>query len=433
MTRRITLLFLLPLVAVFSQGISRSKIGTSSTGTGEVTLKLIARKQSYNAKPTDPSDAYETAINSPKSVVFSADGKKFYVHSLEGHKTGVFETGTWKKIKEIRHHYTKENQHLFLNGETTVFDYPYYGNVENKNVFEGKPVESCLSHGGKYLWVTYYRRSYDKNAQCPSALAIIDTQKDEIVRVMPTGPLPKMIACSPNNEYIAVTHWGDNTVGIIDIKSEDPSSFKYIKHCIVDSKLNLDFSTSGKIDRDAECGNCLRGTTFSPDGQFLMVGKMGGSGGIAFFDTRDFNSLGTVTGMYSNLRHLVISGEYLYLSANSPGYVQRTSWRELTKFRVENSGTPLRYEKWESVNVGTGARTISLTQTGDYLFAAVNNLSKVVGVKTNGMQKVLEIPADSYPVGMSASPDGQYLIVTAQGKNNGGGNSVMIYQISYKQ
>lgn len=426
-------LFSLPFVAAFSQSVSRTTVGNKSTGNGEVTLELIARKQAFNSKPTNGSDAFETAINSPKSVVFAADGNKFYVHSLEGHKTAVFQTGTWKKLKEIKHEFNQANNSLFLNNETTVFDYPYYGEVKEKNTFEGKPVESCLSHNGKYLWVTYYRRSYDKNAQCPSAVAIIDTEKDEIVRVMPTGPLPKMIACSPQNEYIAVTHWGDNTVGIIDIRSENPMEFKYIKHCIVDSKLNLDFTTAGKIDRDSECGHCLRGTTFTPDGQFLMVGKMGGSGGIAFFDTRDFSPLGTVLGMQTNLRHLVISGEHLYLSANAPGYVQRTSWRELTKFRLENSGQPITYTKWESVQVGTGARTISLSPNGKYVFAAVNNQSKVVGVSTANMQKVVEISADSYPVGMAASPDGKYLIVTAQGKNNGGGNSVMIFGVKYRE
>ena len=40
-------------------------------------------------------------------------------------------------------------------------------------------------------------------------LAIIDTDKDEIVRVMPSGALPKMIATSPDNKFVAVTHWGE--------------------------------------------------------------------------------------------------------------------------------------------------------------------------------------------------------------------------------
>jgi DNA-binding beta-propeller fold protein YncE len=85
------------------------------------------------------------------------------------------------------------------------------------------------------------------------------------------------------------------------------------------------------------------------------------------------------------------------------------------------------------LQVGTRARTISLSPNGKYVFAAVNNQSKVVGVSTATMKKVVEISADSYPVGMAASPDGKHLIVTAQGKNNGGGNSVMIFGVKYRE
>ena len=39
--------------------------------------------------------------------------------------------------------------------------------------------------------------------------------------------------------------------------------------------------------------------------------------------------------------------------------------------------------------------------------------------------------ADSYPVGMDMSEDGKTLIVTAQGKPGGGGNSVMVFKVTY--
>ena len=39
--------------------------------------------------------------------------------------------------------------------------------------------------------------------------------------------------------------------------------------------------------------------------------------------------------------------------------------------------------------------------------------------------------ADSYPVGMDISGDGKKLIVTAQGKSGKGGNSVMIFDVTY--
>ena len=405
------------------------QIGQKSKGSNEVTLELVNRFQRNVTKPSNESDSYDVSINSPKSVNYSLDGNKFYVQSLEGCKTVVYNSKTKKKIKTIEHSFDASNQQLFKDNETTVFEYKYNQKLSNYNVFNGKPVESCFSHNGKYLWVTYYRRDYDSNAECPSALAIIDTEKDEIVRVMPTGPLPKMIACSPDNKFIAVTHWGDNTLGIINIEGVNPMDFYYHKHLVVDYQMKLDFG-AGHVNRDSECGYCLRGTVFTPDGDFLLVGKMGGAAGIAVFDAKTYEFLGTIKGMQSNVRHLVINGEFLYLSANTPGMVQKCSWRAFVKSRIQNEGKEVAFNEFETVSVGSGARTIVTTSDGEYLFAAVNNGSKIVVVRTKDMKVVTEIPDDSYHVGMDISSDDKELIVTSQGKENGGGNSVMVFKIT---
>ena len=330
------------------------------------------------------------------------------MQSLEGYTTSIYNASSKKRIGTIGHHFDASNDSLFKDGESTIYDYPYKQKRSQKNHFSGKPVESCFSHGGKYLWVTYYRRSFDPIAQSPSAVAIIDTEKDIIVRVMPTGPLPKMIACSPDNKRISVTHWGDNTVAIIDIDSENPFDFKYVKHSVVDYKMSTNFSSS-HVNRDASCGFCLRGTTYTTDGQFLMVGRMGG-GGIAIFDANTYDYLGTVFGMMSNVRHLVVKGEYLYISCNRPGQVQRCKWQDLVKARLESDLVRVNFSAFENVYVGTGARTIVLTSDGKYLFACANNVSKIVAVRTSDMKVVAEIPADSYPVGMAISGDDSELI-----------------------
>lgn len=424
-------IFFLQVCSIESQ-IVRIPIGQQSKGSNEVTLELVHRYQRNVAEPSNDADDYDVAINSPKSVNYSLNGEKFYVQSLEGCKTVVYNAKTKKKIKTIEHSFDASNQKLFKNNETTVFDYKYNRKQSNYNIFKGKPVESCFSHNGKYLWVTYYRRDYDNNAECPSAVAIIDTDLDEIVRVMPTGPLPKMIACAPDNKFIAVTHWGDNTLGIINIQSSNPMDFYYHKHLVVDYQMKLDFG-AGHVDRDSECGYCLRGTVFTPDGDFLLVGKMGGAAGIAVFDAKNYDFLGTIKGMQSNVRHLVINGEYLYLSANSPGMVQKCSWRSFVKSRVQNEGKEVDFSSFESVFVGSGARTIVSTSDGKYVFAAVNNGSKIAVVRTSDMKVISEIPADSYPVGMDISSDDKELIVTSQGKESGGGNSVMVFKISIQK
>ncbi len=397
-----------------------------------VTMELYARFQHKVAATKSANDKFDTNINSPKSVNYLPEKGKFYVQSLEGNETVVYDLKSLQKIKVIPHDFNAKNQHLFKDGEYTLFDYSFQFRKGSYNIFKGKPVESCFSHNGKFLWVTYYRRSYDPNAINPSAVAIIDTNTDEIVRVMPAGVLPKMIATSPDNKYVAVTHWGDNTIGIIDIQGEDPMQFKYINHLIVERRLQLSFGVNEKVDRDLNCGYCLRGTVFSPDGKYLFVGRMGG-GGIALFDVEQgFRYLGVTFTQYNNIRHLVISGDDLLVSTNSNGYIQKIPWKAFVDHRLANEGkvTTLN-EGWQNCYVGTGVRTISVSTGGKYIFACVNEESKIVAVESSTMKIVSEIPADSFPVGMEITDTNDYLLVTAQGKSNaGGGHSVTIYKVS---
>ena len=426
------------LIAIFTvsfftciAGISQRSgvpIGTNSKSSNEgVSIRLIKRFQHYNPNPKNENDVFDISINSPKSVNILNSKNKFYVNSLEGETTSVYDMFTFKRIKIIKHAFNASNQNLFKDNANKKFSFKTKS--DKLNYFNGKPVESSFSHNGKYLWITYYRRSYDANAIDPSAVCIIDTDADSIVRVMTTASLPKMIACSPDSKTIAISHWGDNTVSLIDISSNDPQSFSFIDNIVIDYKMNLNFSTDTKIDRDNNCGNCLRGTEFTPDNKFILVGKMG-SNGIAIIDIEKRKYLGTVTGMKTNMRHLVIKDSTLYLSSNKYGYVQKTSLTDFANY-FSTASKLGSYSKWQSAYVGIGARTISVDPAGKYIFAAVNNESKVAIVRTSDMKVVASCDADSYPVGMDISDDGKILIVTAQGKPGGGGNSVMVFKVSY--
>ncbi len=409
-----------------------NKIGINSTpADAPIKMTLFKRFQHRTSKTSDPNDVYDTDIYSPKSATYLASKQKLYIQSLEGYETIVYDMNTFRKIKVIRHTFKAGQQPLF-GDKHTVFDYTYKRRKSNFNIFSGKPVESCLSHKGKYLWVTYYRRSYDANAESPSAVAIIDTDSDEIVRVMPTGPLPKMIAASPDNKYIAVTHWGDNTIGLIDIDSEDINDFKYVKHFVVDYRVTLDFGGKKKVNRDNNCGYCLRGTVFTPDSKYLLVGRMGG-GGIATFDMESKTYLGTTFGMKTNLRHLLIRDGYIYISTNSTGYVQKAVLADFLTKRLNTSKKNNRFEAWESCSVGRGARTIVVSNSGKYIFACVNSGSKIVAIDAKTMKIVATVPADSFPVGMAITDDDRYLVITSQGRSYGGGHSVMIYRLAFTE
>ena len=91
------------------------------------------------------------------------------------------------------------------------------------------------------------------------------------------------------------------------------------------------------------------------------------------------------------------------------------------------------YTKWETVDVGSGARTIDITEDGKYIFACVNNACKVAVVDALTMKKIAEVDAAQFPVGMALSPDGRQLITTSQGKDAvpGSGNTIMVFEIIY--
>jgi len=172
---------------------------------------------------------------------------------------------------------------------------------------------------------------------------------------------------------------------------------------------------------------------FTPDSKYLLVGRMGG-GGIAVFDVENkYKYMGVTYTQYNNIRHLVVSGDYLLVSTNANGYVQKIKWQDLIQDRIANEGSATKLiDGWQNCYVGSGARTISVSTDGKYIFACVNESSKIVAVDMESMKVVSEIAADSFPVGMEITDSNDYLLVTAQGKaNSGGGHSVMVYKITY--
>lgn len=415
-------------LGIKAQEVCHPSIGNKAVAPNGLCITLVGKHQHYSAS----AEGWDTDIHSPKSVNIHPNGKKYYINSLEGCKTIAYDMATHEKLAVIQHTFSDKQAHLWAK-PSNLYKFTHY---EANNTFSGKPVESCFTHGGKYLWVPYYRRSFDINAQDPSAIAVIDTEADTIVRMMETGPLPKMIAASHDGTTVAVAHWGNNTVGLIDVSSDKPTEWHHKQVIVVDYVLPLNFSITEPVDRDNGSGYALRGTVFTPDDHYLLVGCMGGSGGIAVIDLRASKYLGRVLGMMSNVRHLVVHGNYLYLSINAAGSIQRIELDRFIQAAMQMDGKQLKtitVKGWQSCQVGTGARTIELSPSGRYAFAACNNASRLSIVDTKEMKMLTNIDADSYPVGLDISDDGRYIILTSQGRGNKGGNAVNIFEVTYPE
>ncbi len=405
----------------------------ASAQTPSVTLKPEVRIGQGNFPDRLPREIRDSEIYSPKSARFSADGKKLYINSLEGGKTVIYSWPELKKLKSISHRFTSKNAALFF-GESTAFGYPYFKSPPsgNPNQFMGKPVESELSADGKYLWVPYYRRDWDVSAQSPSAVAIIDTSTDQIVRVMPTGPIPKYVVASPDGRYMAIIHWGDNTVALIDVSSGDPARYQYVAHMTVENQL--DQGPLDGTDRDDTCGFCLRGSIFSPDSQYLIVGRMG-KGGIAGFHVPSRRYLGSIMNVASTPRHLVLApdNDTLFVSSNWAGAVSKTSLQKVITSLENAQGRRVPGPAWKSAAIGKGARTLALSPDGKLIFVAMNDSAEVVTLDSRSLTVLNRMPVDPYSVGLAVSPDGQAVVVTSQGHSGHGGNSVNIFSVHINQ
>ncbi|MDD4702314.1 MAG: beta-propeller fold lactonase family protein, partial [Desulfovibrio sp.] len=220
---------------------------------------------------------------------------------------------------------------------------------------------------------------------------------------------------------------GDNTVGIIDISSADPQKFVYTSHLVVGLRMD---TSRVHGNRDNNCGNCLRGTVFSPDSKYLFVGRMGG-GGITCFSMPEGKLVGSFSAFCATPRHLDIgpSGSWLYAGSNSTGFISRVRLQDVITALGSAEGRAINGPEGEKLYVGKGLRTIAISQDGKYLYAAVNGESQLAQVDIASWRVVRKVAVSPFSVGLAVSPDGTHVVVTSQGKGEqGGGNSIEVFR-----
>lgn len=379
-----------------------------------------------------PGKEHDADIQSPKSATFAPDGKKIYINSLEGGKTVVYDAKTLEKIKVISHTFSDGNSSLWLR-PSGYYPFTHYPDGAGR-AFLGKPVEATITPDGKWLIIPYYRRSFDINAQDPSAIAIIDTENDSIVAMAETGPLPKIVRVSNDGKTLVITHWGDNTVGLMDISDADPHKWKHLAPIAIGKKLSLDYSLTSVVNRDSGSGNLLRGTLFLPGDSLMLVGGMAGQ--TAVIDLKRHMWIGYIPSLVS-VRHIAMRNGMVYFSQNTAGQVISCPVDSIVSAitRQRASSRSFTINGLRRCAVGSGARTLEPSPSGKYLFVACNSASAVYVVRTSDMSVIASIPADSFPVGLDISPDGTLLVTTSQGRKGvvQSGNAVDFYRIDYAE
>ena len=82
-----------------AQSVVHPRIGTE-VKTDSLDIRIVGKKQYFHKGDTLTADEN---IRSPKSVNVSPDGSRFYVNSLEGFKTVIFDTKTFRRLGVVDH------------------------------------------------------------------------------------------------------------------------------------------------------------------------------------------------------------------------------------------------------------------------------------------------------------------------------------------
>jgi YVTN family beta-propeller protein len=296
----------------------------------------------------------------PKSVRASGTGYVSAHNMMYRHSVTIYDAKELALVKTI----------------SDRVDLPALGFPKYSGTHQGAPVEGAFSPGGEYLYVTNYAMygagfnkegtdicrpsdGYDR-----SFVYRIDTAEWKIDAAYRVGVVPKVVAVSPDNQYVLVTNWCSYDLSVISIAEQ-------------------------KVVKTISIGAYPRGITISSDSRFAFVAQMGGS--VVHQIT-----LGTwertTLNVGSNPRALVLSpdGARLYATLNSSG---RVIEYDLAKKKVT-----------ASVKTGSAARSLDISSDGSSLFV-VNYLSDTISkVRTSDLKVLQTIKVCNEPIGVTYEP-----------------------------
>jgi hypothetical protein len=307
-----------------------------------------------------------------KSVLFNAGGTRLYAMNLEGMSIYEFDQPSRTVVREFKFKPTKG----------TGWDY-----VEDKPIpsYEEKPVEACLSHDDKILWVSLHNAegivpiridSVEANNSRQSGQAV----KKIIVRypgtsatdsfsvpLIKTGKTPKVISRTADNKYLLVSNWHSYNVSVLE--------------------MNKDLYPFARVISTVPVSAIPRGIVVDDRNNRSFVAIMGGAS-LAVINNSVWMKEADMA-VASNPRHLVMdtSGR-LFVSYN-----------RLAKVACIDADTG---ETLFTTSTHAQPRTIILSKNHKFLFTTCYNSDFVDVFKINddNFEKVISLPCKGHPVGV---------------------------------
>jgi len=327
-----------------------------------------------------------------KSVLVHPTGKTVYSINLEDMSIFELDRASRKTVRVLK----------FVRTPGTGFDYDAKRWI---NSYEEKPVESHLTHNGRFLWVSLHnasgvavwdlqgtgetyvpgrpfkvahiRRTQAELADAEDTDARDRAEKTEPIRLLliKTGKTPKVIASSPDGQYLFVANWHSDTVTVIRIDSPDPSEWVVVKTLVT--------------------GRIPRGLSVSRDSKRLCVADMGGRV-IKLYDLPSLNRTGQID-VGLNPRHLVEDGDHVYVSLNQTARLVSVN---MAQGRVDASAQTCK-----------SPRTIALNAKRSVAFVVCYGSDRLQAFGLPALNLLNSWESPGHPVGVDTYEDGSALEV----------------------
>lgn len=328
-----------------------------------------------------------------KSVLFNKTGEKLYAMNLEGMSIYEFQQSNRQLSREFK----------FKPTEGTGWDYETNKPISS---FEEKPVEACLSHDDKFLWVslhnassivpiptepvTSYKEDTAKHTVKQKKVYIEysgSATKDSIkVPVIVTGHTPKIIARTADSKHLLVSNWHSHSVSVL---ATDTAAFPYAK-------------TVSTLPVSA----IPRGIVVDDQRKKSYVAIMGGAT-ITVINNETWAKEGDIP-VASNPRHIVLTDSGRLL----------VSYNKLARIACID---PVTRKTLFSASTHAQPRTIVLSKNSRFLFVTCYSSDKVEVFRINdkSFTRIASLYCAGHPVGVDLYEDNDKLEAWVCSYNNG--------------
>ena len=294
---------------------------------------------------------------SPKSVRASQTGYVSAHNMMYQHSVTIYDADSTDLIKRI----------------SDRVDLSKFGISGYTGTHQGAPVEGAYSPDGAYLYVTNYAmygKGFNREGTdiCKPAdkydrsfLYRINTANWNIDAVYKVGTVPKVVAVTPDNKYVLVSHWCSYDLYVISVESQ-------------------------KVIKILPIGAYPRGITISKDSKYAYVAQMGGTV-IHRIELGSWQRSQFTIG--SNPRALVLSPDdsILYATLNKSGRVVAYDL---------NRGKVIR-----SVKTGNAARSLDISSDGTSLFVVNFSSGTLSKVRASDFSIIQNIKVCKEPIGVT--------------------------------